>query len=250
MGCHEVALINPPPATNSRRIVARIRVDLQEMRWQIQATSNLQNPSINRLSLARAPKSSLASTQRAVQSKTCMKVIAYLQAEGRHQRKNLTMNPRSRKSQKTTGWSRSVAARTILMSSSSDTCRMKRAKQLQARAIKLKKKKMKCSPRRKNFWVRAKSRNLTRKQKWWKSLWVTLTAPRISMGSNWHQNNRFLTAWSDLGTQDRKSTLWRSESTSSATWRIFWKFWRSRKLLPSFSPFLMSMRQKSRNTWR
>ena len=77
----------------------------------------------------------------------------------------MTMNQRSRKSQRTTDWNHLVAARTILMSSSSDTCRMKRARQLQARAIKLKKKKTKCSPRRKNFWVRARSQNLTRKQK-------------------------------------------------------------------------------------
>ena len=94
-----------------------------------------------------------------------MKVIAYLQGEGRHRRKNLTMNQRSRKSQKTTDWSHLVVARMILMSSSNDTCRMKRARQLQARAIKLKKKKTKCSPRRKNFWVKVRSQNLTRKQK-------------------------------------------------------------------------------------
>ena len=77
----------------------------------------------------------------------------------------MTMNQRSRKSQKTTDLNRLVEARTISMSSLSDTCRMKRARQLQVKAIKLKKKKMKCSPRQKNFWVKVRSQNLTRKQK-------------------------------------------------------------------------------------
>ena len=77
----------------------------------------------------------------------------------------MTMNQRSRKSQKTTDLNRLVEARTISMSSLSDTCRMKRARQLQVKAIKLKKKKMKCWPRRKNFWVKVRSQNLTRKQK-------------------------------------------------------------------------------------
>ena len=97
---------------------------------------------INRLNLAQALKLLSASTQRALQNRIYMKVTVFLPAVERQELiKSTKQSPRSRKILRIIDWSPLVVVRTILMSLSSDTYRMKRTKELQLNLKRVKKRK-------------------------------------------------------------------------------------------------------------